>query len=123
MATADVVISMHAATAGTGDASGECHGSRMRPHLWVVKVVLLSATRFPADFTQTASLHVSKHDCVCSVGYQEAILVHIDPLYFVLKPGFQHYASSCGIAHSLMRNYIHSNGCLQMACVRLSVTA
>ena len=95
----------------------------MRPHLWVVKVVLLSAARFPADFTQTASLHVSQHDGVGSVGYQEAILIHIDPLYFVLNPGLQHYASSCGIAHSLMQICNHSNGCLQMACVGLSATA
>lgn len=73
------------------------HGSVMA-YLRVVKMVLLSASRLPADFTEATSLHVAQHERVCRVCHQEAVLVHIDPVYFMLKPGLEHYARTCTTA-------------------------
>ena len=67
----------------------------MQWHLGVVKVVFLSASGFPADFTKAAGLHVTQHQGLCRVGHQKAVLVHIDALHLMLKPGLQHYAGTC----------------------------
>lgn len=74
----------------------------MIQYLGVVKVVLLSASRLPTDFTEAASVHVSQHEGFSSVCNQEAILIHINALHLMLIPGLQHYAGACNSSNEVM---------------------
>lgn len=67
----------------------------MIQYLGVVKVVFLSASCLPGNFTEAAGVHVSQHEGLSSVGNQEAILIHVDALHLMLIPGLQDNASAC----------------------------